>query len=296
MIQIVAEAALADQLGQIFIGGGEDADVHFDRVRAAQAHEFALLDHAQELGLRFGADGGDFVEENGALVGDFEEAFFRRDGAGEGALHVAEKLRFEEVDGNRAGVDGDEGFVGARGRRVNRFGDQLFAGPAFAGDEHGGARGRHLSDKIEHGEHFLALADDAWKIVALLQRALELYVFFAQAAAFDGERNLGDEFVVGPRLGDVILRAALEGRASHVNRTICGDENDGEIRVAAADFAQQLEPVAVGQAHVEQHQVVGVILELLQTGLTGAGAGNLEAFGGQKRLESFANFVFVVDY
>ena len=135
MEQIFAEAAFADEFAQIFVGGGEDADVDFDGFGAAEAHELALLDHAQKLGLGFGADGGNFVEENRALIGDFEEAFFRCDGAGEGAFHVAEKLRFEKVDRNRAGVDGDEGFVGARGGGVNGFGDDFFSGAAFAADE-----------------------------------------------------------------------------------------------------------------------------------------------------------------
>ena len=117
---------------EIFVGRGEDADVHLDGFRAAQAHEFAFLNHAQQLGLRFRADGGDFVEENRALIGDFEEALFRGDGAGERALHVAEKLRFEQIHRNRAGVDGDESLVRARGCGMNRLGDQFLAGAAFA--------------------------------------------------------------------------------------------------------------------------------------------------------------------
>ena len=74
----------------------------------------------------------------------------------------------------------------------------------------------------------------------MLEGALELDVFIAQTAAFDGERNLRDEFVVGPRLGDVVLRAAFECRASHINRTKGGDEDDGELRIAAANFAEEL--------------------------------------------------------
>ena len=80
---------------EIFVGGGEDADVDFDCVGAAEAHEFALLDDAKQFGLRFRADGADFVEEDGALIGDFEETFFGGDGAGECAFDVAEELRFE---------------------------------------------------------------------------------------------------------------------------------------------------------------------------------------------------------
>ena len=42
--------------------------------RAAQAHELALLNHAQQFGLRFRADGRNFVEENRALVGDLKQS------------------------------------------------------------------------------------------------------------------------------------------------------------------------------------------------------------------------------
>ena len=88
--KVLAEAPFAHQLTQIDVGGRQNAHVHLDGFRAAQAHEFALLDDAQQLGLRFRADGGDFVEENRALIGDLEEPLLRGDGAGEGALDVAE--------------------------------------------------------------------------------------------------------------------------------------------------------------------------------------------------------------
>ena len=74
-----------------------------------------------------------------------------------------------------------------------------------------------LADQIEHSEHFVALADDIREVVALLESSLELYVFLSQAAAFDSLRNLNEQFVIGPRLGDVVLRAALERGSSHVN-------------------------------------------------------------------------------
>ena len=66
---------------------------------------------------------------------------------------------------------------------MNRLGDQLFAGSAFAGDQNGGARRCNLSDEIEQRQHLVALADDVGKVVALFQRALELNVFIAQTAA-----------------------------------------------------------------------------------------------------------------
>ncbi len=73
--EILAEAAVAHRLAQIDVGGGEDAHVHLDLLNAAEMHEALVLQHAQDLGLRVHAHGGDFVEEERAAVGDFEEAF-----------------------------------------------------------------------------------------------------------------------------------------------------------------------------------------------------------------------------
>ena len=119
---------------------------------------------------------------------------------------------------------------------MNGLGDQFLARAAFARDQHGRARRRHLRDQIEHGKDVLALADDVGKVVALLQRALELDVFFAQAAAFDGQSDLRQQFVVGPRLGDVVLRAALERRARHVDRAVRGDQHDRQVGDRAGGF------------------------------------------------------------
>src|ERR1700676_327744 len=294
VVKIFAEAAFADQSKEVDVGSGNDADIHFNCFGAAEAHEFTLLNDAQELGLRFMADSGDLIEKYGALIRDFEEPFFGRDGAGESALDVAKELRFEKVHGDGAGVDGHESFFGARGCGMNGFGDEFFAGAAFAADQNGGARGSDLRDQVEKLLHLVALADDAGKTEALLEGALELNVFFAQAPRFDGLRHLRQQFIVGPRLGDVVHRAVFEGGARHVDRAVRGDQHHGKIGIAAADFLEQIEAVAVRQADVEKQQVEGMLFELGQTGLAGTCAGNSVAFAGEQYFEAFANFGLVV--
>ncbi len=91
---------------------------------------------------------------------------------------MAEERGFQQIDGHGSGVDRDEGLVAARRVGVQRLGDQLLAGSAFALDEHGGAAGRDLRHQVEDAQHRLALADDVFKVIALLQGALELDVFF----------------------------------------------------------------------------------------------------------------------
>ena len=173
---------------------------------------------------------------------------------------------------------------------MNRLGDELFTGSAFAADQNRGARRCHLRNKIEQRQHLVALADDVGKIEALLQRALELHVFIAQPPRFDGLRDLREQFIVGPRLRDVVHRAALERGARHVDRSVSGDENDGKLRIAQTNFSQQIEPVAIGQTYIEQQQVERMLFQLREAAGAGIGAGDAVTFAGQQHFKAFADF------
>jgi len=63
VIQILAETAFAHQRKKLDVGSSHDAHVNLELFRASEAHEFALLNHAQKLGLRLRANGGDFIEK-----------------------------------------------------------------------------------------------------------------------------------------------------------------------------------------------------------------------------------------
>src|SRR5258708_6515114 len=217
VVQILAEAALAHESKEVDVGSGYDAHVDFELLGAAETHEFALLNHAQKLGLRFGADGSDFIEENSALIGDFEEALLGSNGAGECALHMAKELGLQEIHRDRARIYGHEGLVRAGGSRVNRLADEFLPLPASSANENRGARRRDLRDEVQKHLHFVALADNVREIEALLQGALELDVFIAKPARFHGLRHLRAQFTVGLRLGDVVHSAILESGPGHIH-------------------------------------------------------------------------------
>ena len=98
--------------------------------------QLAGLEEAQQQPLHAQRHLADFVEEDRALVGDFELARLVAIGAGEAALDVAEQLRLEQRLGQAGAVDRDEGSRGAGPLRLNRAGDELLADAALAGDEH----------------------------------------------------------------------------------------------------------------------------------------------------------------
>ena len=93
------------------IGGGDDAHIHFLGRIAAQALELLLLQNAQQLGLELQRDVADFVEEQRALVRQFEAPNLARDGAGERASFVAEEFALQQSHGDGGAVDLDEGAL-----------------------------------------------------------------------------------------------------------------------------------------------------------------------------------------
>ena len=92
VVEVLAELAALDHRLQVAVRRADDADVGADGRRPADALERALLEDAEERDLRARRDVADLVEEERAALGQLEAAAAARDGAGEGALLVAEEL------------------------------------------------------------------------------------------------------------------------------------------------------------------------------------------------------------
>ena len=104
--EVGAEPPLAHVPREVAVGRGQHPHVHLDRLRGAQPLERPALEHAQQLGLHAEGQLADLVEEDRAAVGHLEAAEGARDGAGEGALLVAEQLALDQGVGKGGAVDG----------------------------------------------------------------------------------------------------------------------------------------------------------------------------------------------
>ena len=141
VVEIAAELLLGDHLGEIAVGGGDEADIDGDGPVAAETLDLFLLQGAQELGLQVERNLADFVEKERALVGEFQAADLARDGPREGAFLVAEKFALDQPGGNSGAVDLDEGAFAPRAESVDSARQQFLAGPGLALDENGGIGG-----------------------------------------------------------------------------------------------------------------------------------------------------------
>jgi len=112
-VEVLSEAAGGDFVFEVFVGGADEADVDLARFIGADADDLAVFEDAEELGLHGEWHVAEFVEEERAAVGVFEDALSFAIGAGEGAFGVAEEFAFEEAFALSGAVEGDEALVGA---------------------------------------------------------------------------------------------------------------------------------------------------------------------------------------
>ena len=232
------------------------------------------------------AHGGDFVEEKRAAIGDFEEPLLRGDRRRKRALHVAEERGLEQLSRHGAGVDGYEGLVAARRVGVNGLGDQFLAGSAFALDENGGAAGRNLRDQVEDAQHDFAFAHDVGEVVALLEGALELQVFFFGFVARNCGANVGEQLLVVPRLLNEVFSAGTDGFYDILDGAVSGDHDDRRFGLALLDLGKEIEAALAGQREIEQDEVEALHFEHAQALLAVGGGFDRIAFERKQTLRA----------
>ncbi len=110
-VEVFAEAAGLDELGEVAGGGGEDAGGQGDALIGADGSNDFVLEGAVQAALKIEGEFADFVEEEGATVGGGEQADLGAGGAGIGAFGVAEEFAFDHGGGEGAAVDWKEGLV-----------------------------------------------------------------------------------------------------------------------------------------------------------------------------------------
>jgi hypothetical protein len=160
VVEILAEVTAVDRCFEVAMRGGDQPYVKLERAAPADPLQLALLQNAQQLGLKGRRDVADFVKKERAAVGHFEAALARVDGAGEGALLVPEKFRLQQVLGQRGTVEAHVGSARAWRVVVDGVGDQLLAGTGFAADQHCRRPLGDHADLLEDAQHGRRMANE----------------------------------------------------------------------------------------------------------------------------------------
>src|SRR5205814_2092406 len=129
--QVTAERSVRDRRLQVLVRRRDEAEVDGFRLAPAHRLDLALLQDAEQLALQRQRHIADLVEEERAAAGELEATLPRLRRAGEGAFHMPEQLRLEQVLRDRGAVHGDERSQRASRQPMHRLRDELLPGPAL---------------------------------------------------------------------------------------------------------------------------------------------------------------------
>ncbi len=128
------------------------------------------------------------------------------------------------------------------------LGDHLFAGAVFAGDEDVGVGGADAAHQVEHGLHGGGAGDE----VGCAFSAEDAVFGFEPGGALLGavELELGaedcEETEIVPGFLDEVVGAAAHGFDGKIDRAPGGHQDDGDLRIVAADGGEQVEAFLAG--------------------------------------------------
>ncbi len=209
-------------------------------------------------------------------------------------MTIAEELGFDVVLGDGGAVELNEHAVFAQAFGMHGARDELFAGAAFAEDEHAAIGGSHELDLLAKGFH-----GDAGAAQGAFDGELsrELLVVLAHLPrlhrVFEDDEGAGKR----ERLFEEVVGAEFGGADGGLDGAVAADDDD--LRdvggVHPADLAESFEAVAIRQPDVEQHDVVGGVAEQGEGFGGGSGGGDEVAFFREDAFKRLADLGFVVD-
>ncbi len=227
-----------------------------------------------DVGLEF----ADFVEEEGAAIGEFEAADFALVCAGEGTAFVAKQFTFKQIVGERGAVDGDKRLVGAGGEAVERAGDEFFACAGGALDEDGGLCGGDLFDQFEDAADGFGAANDGAFGLDAVEFGAQGLVFGDELAALDGLAGGLDEDGAFDGFFNKIASAVLHRFDSALDGPERGHEDHVGGGAQGVDGFEEVNAVHTGHHEVGDHEIDILGAQLFEGGGSVRGAQHLEAF------------------
>ena len=252
-VEVLAEAPGRQLVSfQVFVRRCQHPDVDIDRIAAAHPLEPLLFEYPQDLGLRGERHVRDLVEEQGAPVGLFEASAAAAGCPGEGALDVAEEFALDQFLGDRGAVHLDECAAAAAREAVHAAGDELLAGPVFAGDQDTALGSGGKLQVAAQSAHRLGIAD---QVPFRFEPVGEFLHFPLEAVALERVLHRDHHPVQRQGLLQEVVGADPHRLDRRVDVAVAGDHDDRCREVSITEFREHVQAVAVGQPHVEQDEI-----------------------------------------
>lgn len=155
---------------------------------------------------------------------------------------MAEHFAFEQGLGDSAQVDFDERRLAALAVLVDRFGDQLLARAAFAGNQYGRRGACDARSRVEHLRQQRRPADDAFAPEYRLRSAFRRAgLFFTLFVDLDRRSDRIQQCEVVPGFGYEVESPGPDAPDGQADRSPGGNQDDRDVRTENSCFPQQFE-------------------------------------------------------
>ena len=246
VIQVFAEGSFGNPFFQVFVGGAEQADVHFDFLGRPDAADAPFLQGTQQLDLYLISQVPYFVQKKCASVGFFECAGLVSQGTGKRAFDVPEEFGGSKFFRYRAAVDGNKRFSVPLAKLMDAVGYILFSCSARTGNQH-----RHLGRGYQPHIVEQLMRGFAFSFQKVLREGCRCFFLQVSSRYFgfpDIFLYLVQQFVRVDRFGDVVACPVFHGLYGTLYLGIAGHDNKRSMAGLFTEPCQQVNAVLVGQA------------------------------------------------
>src|SRR5208283_1242595 len=287
VVEILAEKIFGNGLIEVAVGGGDNAHIDRNLAGAADRAHGALLEDAKQFHLHGERHLADFVEEDGAAAGYFEQAAFVLRGAGKGSLQIAEEFTFQQGFWKSAAVHRDKRFSGPRRADVDGARHQLFTSAAFAMDQYGAGGGSDGANGLLEFFHRGTVADDVVERIVRGGVAAQGKILLAESEFLentaDGELDFVDQ---AGALANVVGRSTgFHGFHGGFVVVDSGDEDYRRVGRNAMGVAEDLDAIDVGHLDVGDDDVIKSAINFAFCGLARLNRLDTVAFTAQGDVE-----------
>src|SRR5579863_865765 len=293
--KVLAKPSFADRRFQVAIRGRDDSRRNRNTVGRADRPYFLFLNRAQQFGLQIHRKISDFIQKESPCIGGFHKPLLRVRGSREGALHMPEKLRFDQRGRQRRAIHRNKGPVLARAQIMDRARDQFLTRSAFSQDQHGIGVLAHLLDQPVYTLYFRGQPDQVGKSRAGAKLLAEHPVFLSHVHQPDDPIDLAAQVGYVERLGNVIRCAEARGLDRVLDRAVLREYHHRRFRISLADAFEQLESAQLRDAQVRNQNVHRILIERIQRLFGGGCSARAQARFGDYVAAKIARRGLVVD-
>ncbi len=253
--EVLPKAPFLDRDFEVPIGRGHHSRVHPHVAAPAERRKLPVLEHLQQLRLERWGHLADLVQEDRAVVRELELAELLALRAGERALLEAEELALEQLGGQRGAVDLDEGLAAPFGALVERLRHELFAGSAFAANQHRNIGPRDLLDRLPERPHLGVVSADHLEVALKLDPAAQIAHLALERARLQGPIDGELEFFRSEGFAQKIACPGLHGLDDGARLAMAGEHHHGKVGRLASNLVQRGNAVATRENEIESHEI-----------------------------------------